>query len=250
MKRGEEAFLIRKSFLTPTFEQLLQTADYPQLGSATTGGAAPPNDYAKPDDITLTVGPNDIDFVDWLKECYDVALLDFPNIAPPACNSPANDSLIESEIHDTKANLDKVLAEIQNRAVTAGKIPQVYVTGYYDPFPANYPSSPCSDLVPVSLLGGGLTSDEMNWIRNKLLDLNSAIHAAASVYPNVHYVDITNVMQPSATQPSHTYCSSDPWVYGVSILVPSANRQNPAPFHPTPNGQFAIFKAIQTAIGQ
>jgi hypothetical protein len=51
----------------------------------------------------------------------------------------------------------------------------------------------------------------------------------------------------------HRFCSADPWVYGPSIDYP--HWSNPilpgyaAPMHPTPEGQFAIYKAIVQQTG-
>ena len=51
----------------------------------------------------------------------------------------------------------------------------------------------------------------------------------------------------------HKFCSTDPWVYGPSIVVPavaggSDGGDNPAPFHPTPAGQQAIADRVLTAL--
>jgi lysophospholipase L1-like esterase len=239
------------------YKQLIQTADYPQLGSSTISGADPPMpSYGQPDDVTLTVGANDIDFVQWLGECFDVPLYGIgSDLSAPACNTPENDQAIESEIAEAKANLDSVLQEMRDRAVTAGKWPHVYLTGYYDPLPDSYPGtwnaltkqwvSSCPDIdIPGTLNVAALTPDEMTWIQNKRADLNSAIYNESTKYSNfVTYVDITNIMKPN-----HTFCSTDPWVFGPSIAT--IDLLSPAPFHPTPAGQYAIERAIEAAINK
>ncbi len=83
----------------------------------------------------------------------------------------------------------------------------------------------------------------MSWLRGKLHALNDNIAAEAAQFPSmVTLVDLQDVMA------GHTLCTSDPWVYGPSINVPTAQRDNPTPFHPTPAGQQAIYQAVKTAI--
>lgn len=51
----------------------------------------------------------------------------------------------------------------------------------------------------------------------------------------------------------HTFCTTDPWVYGPSIDYPDGSHWGvqpyPAPMHPTPEGQLAIYKAIVAQAG-
>ena len=50
----------------------------------------------------------------------------------------------------------------------------------------------------------------------------------------------------------HTFCSADPWVYGLSILA-FANAQSQAPFHPTPDGKrryaALVTPVVRTVLG-
>ncbi len=49
-------------------------------------------------------------------------------------------------------------------------------------------------------------------------------------------VDISGAVQ------GHEFCTSDPWTYGLSVLLENDDSQ--APFHPTPKGQAAIAALI------
>ena len=100
-----------------------------QLGSTQTTPAtyAPPNatyDAFKPDVVSMTLGMDDINFSDFLRKCYTGF----------SCVTTANDQDINSRLAAFKANLQLALAEIKNRGTTAGKVPWVVLTTYYDPF--------------------------------------------------------------------------------------------------------------------
>jgi Tol biopolymer transport system component/lysophospholipase L1-like esterase len=256
---GHGGVLVKEEFYDTVTHSVVETAPKAQLGSSSVSGADAENenyDAAHPDVVTLTLGADDIDFADWLKQCYDADTT--------ACNSTANDGAIASEISYAKSNLHDVLQEIHDRGAASGKIPQVYITGYYDPFPATYPGtydsinnvwvSNCVDVVLHNTQAFvGLTPDEITWMRGKLEDLNGAISNEAGQFGNATYVDITGVMQPSEAQADHAYCSDDPWAYGPSIDAPTTfggagEDTNPAPFHPTPAGQRAIYNAIKAAM--
>jgi hypothetical protein len=56
----------------------------------------------------------------------------------------------------------------------------------------------------------------------------------------VTVADISGVMQ------GHEYCTSEPWTYGLSVLL--LNDDSQAPFHPTPSGQAAIAAVLQQAL--
>jgi PKD repeat protein len=207
----------------------------PELGNGSSANAV--YDASKPDIVTLSVGADDLHFGDAVKNCYESLSDCHPD--------PTNDLVAQ------KANLIRVLTEIKQRGEAAGKVPLVLLTTYYDPFPAQYPAQPsdCVDLAPFHILftsKGLLSNYEMDVLRNDLLFLNHNIRSAAADFPNVLVVN-----PPPAFQ-QHTWCSSDPWVYGPSIDAPSLAHptgwNNPAPFHPTPEGQAAIANELESAI--
>jgi len=212
-------------------------ADYPQLGDPDLYGPADPNyDDAQPDIVSLTVGADDIDFSGWIEQCYGLLNRD--------CGNSTDTSDINTDVSMARSDLHDVLSEIHSRGQAAGKIPHVYVTGYYDPFPSSYVSG-CKDLSPT--LGTGINSTEMSWLRTELENLNTNIHDEADHFGNVTFVDLSSVMS------GHEFCSSDPRVYGASLRVdptttPPSDNHNPAPYHPTPAGQQAIAQAIQAAM--
>jgi lysophospholipase L1-like esterase len=200
------------------------------------------------DVVTLTVGANDLRFGHWMDVCYDPS--------NGACNTTANTSELNISLSAEQTNLRTVLSEINTRATTANKTLRVMVTNYYDPFPSD--GSGCVDVDGGPLLTTyptiGINGSEKAWLQNALIDMNANIadevaHANSNFsHLDVGLVDISNVMS------QHEYCTADPWVYGTSIDFPIVDgsllsNDNPAPFHPTPAGQRAIYGAVKAALG-
>jgi lysophospholipase L1-like esterase len=209
-------------------------ADLPQLGSNEPAYDDPNTDYdsVAPDVVTITIGANDIGFAGWIVACF---------IGAPGtpCGSTEDTNTLHAAMYGSTgftADLKEVLREIKRRgeAVNPDKVPDVYLTKYYDPFPASY--TQCPDTVPDGLVADGITSGEMSWLRTALSDLNEAIQDVADDSEfsgmNPRVVDLASVMD------GHRWCSADPWVYGPSIL--NTDLLNKAVFHPTPAGQAAI----------
>ncbi len=212
-----------------------------QLGNSIGATTYESADYinAAPDIVTLTVGADDIHFKQALEACYGQFA--------PDCNTPSMDATIRKDLISEAIGLQDVLREIVTLGEKSNKVPHVYVTGYYDPFPDVYPGTSCRDIFPSAATGAGLTADEMSFLKSKLGDLNTNISLVTAQFPNATYVNIGNVML------GHQFCNSDPWVYGASIRAPSINGgggdpDSPAPFHPTPAGQAVIADKLNLVI--
>lgn len=125
------------------------------------------------------------------------------------------DTATASALRQTVAlKLNWSLSEI-NR-MSDGAPPQVILTGYYYPI-----SSSCS------LATGNITQAEISWMSDQLNLLNQTIAQAASGYSFARYAPVSFQ--------DHELCTSDPWVQGLN---------DPAPFHPTVEGQQAIANAV------
>jgi Tol biopolymer transport system component len=195
---------------------------------------SPPNpayDAFKPDVVLLTLGADDIRFDQVLLDCYTPKV-----VVGRLCESNAT---MRIALARQAAGLDAVLAEIVRRGQSAGKVPRVFVTGYFDPFGPVYAS--CVD---IRLVGpAGLSRLDIEWLRYYLKLLNKSIAGTAGKYSNVKFVDVAGIMA------GHEFCSSDPWVYGASIrlasqLGGSGYLSNNSPYHPNQNGQRAIAAKI------
>jgi hypothetical protein len=131
---------------------------------------------------------------------------------------------------------------------------KVLVTNYYDPFPASVSSS-CVDTAGYGLTVDypfiGLTGNELTWLKNDLIDLNSSI-ANEVAYANTNYTNLdVYLVDISGAMAGHEFCTSSPWVFGPSIRFPAGGAgpsESPAPFHPTQDGQRAIYEEVKATL--
>lgn len=202
-----------------------------QLGMAQpTAGLAPASsvyDSFKPDVVSITLGMDDIDFSDILRRCY----------LGTSCVTPANEQDINERLAKFKIDLELQLDEMERRGNAAGKLPWVVLTTYYDPFNPDS-SKQCADTYLG--LGNGLGANEIDWMRSKMQLMNQHIRDAGATYPKAKIADISQALA------GHEFCTADPWVYGISIWY--SDIGNPAPFHPTAQGQAAIAAVLAPII--
>lgn len=217
----------------------------PQVGGSCTDCGLPNylasqnSDPNSPTLYTLTVGADDIDFANWISQCY---------AGVTACNTDANSSTLNEQISQAKSHLEEVLDVVDSQNSSALYTPLVLVTGYYDPIPSPTSNASCTDTSTSTWVG--ITTDENNWLQDGLSNLNIAISQAvtyaqtAEAHIQVEFVDLSTAFA------GHEFCSTDPWAYGPSIQynLGTAYANNPAPFHPTPEGQRAIATAVEAAI--
>lgn len=162
-----------------------------------------------PNLITVTVGANDMR---WTRGLYDCSRFE-------CGDSRTVDWLAELYLNDLRLELDSLLGEIEERS--AGSPPLVALSGYYNPLPAT--NLACEDTA-------GITAAESAWLNGKLQALNRAIEEAAARHAGyTRYVPVNFS--------GHELCSPEPWIQG---------RDDPAPFHPTAQGQRAIADAFVT----
>ncbi len=232
-------------------------------------------DAAKPDVVIVTLGADDVSFVDVLTFCAtgytdaaEVAALarhpdrsrllrtNFAKRFPTAdawrqrparatassssyCTAADPGAPIVSLFWDPinsgqiAGNYRTLVAAIKARGSQAGKVPRIVFTTYHQPLPGPSLSDECLDL-------GDLSRDEINYLITLENTLNATIRAAVGGLEGVSVADISGVMQ------GHEYCTSDPWTYGLSVLL--LNEDSQAPFHPTPSGQAAIAAVIRQVL--
>lgn len=133
------------------------------------------------------------------------------------CATAANTDTVNGRLSSFQSSLYKLFSDIQARS--QGAPPTVVITGYYNPV-----SDACTGQ-------SNLTSDEINWVSAGVTALNQTIQQTAAAFPFVRYVPVDFTR--------HDICSSDPWVQGLS---------DPAPFHPTAEGQQVIAQDVLQAI--
>jgi hypothetical protein len=217
-----------------------------QLGGSCTGCDGFNKYFGKhnPSVVLLTMGANDLNFAYWLYKCY--------NPAYGACNKTPDTNLLKSQLAIEKSDLATTLSQLNAWAAGTSPKLRVLVTNYYVPFDPNLTN--CVDYnAPIYELGTGISGSELAWLMNGLKHLNANIGAdvtsaqASDTHLTVKPVDLSNVMS------GHQWCTQHPWVYGMSIDFPVVGDSylpghNPAPFHPTPDGQNAIYQAVDAAL--
>jgi hypothetical protein len=227
-------------------------------------------DAAKPDVVIITLGADDVSFVDVFTFCAtgytdpaEVASL--AQLADPSQQLRANfvhrfptaDAWLHrpprapESSYCTAANpgapilslfwdpinsgeigghYKSLVAAIRERGTLAGKIPRIIFTTYHQPLPTPAESDECLDM-------GDIERDEANYLITLENTLKSTIISAVSGLPGVSVADISNAVQ------GHEWCTNDPWTYGLSVLL--LNDDSLAPFHPTPAGQAAIAAVLK-----
>jgi lysophospholipase L1-like esterase len=130
------------------------------------------------------------------------------------CNTASTTTLANGYLKLLSLKLHAAMSGISERS--NGSPPRVVFTGYYNPVSAD-----CANRQT------NVTSGELNWLSAEVSALNQTIKNAVSGYPNASFapVDFSG----------HDICSSDPWIQGLN---------DPAPFHPTAQGQRQIASEI------
>lgn len=160
--------------------------------------------------ISISVGANDAQWASFIGACFATD-----------CSTQQYTDLANAYLAQLSANLPAVLEEIASRS--QGKVPDVILTGYYNPMSAN-----CVAL-------DGITMSEIAWISNETQNLNAVIEASASQFSFAKFAEVDFT--------GHDICSYDSW-----IQQPGGSA--PAPFHPTQAGQQVIAQAVLEAAGK
>lgn len=114
-------------------------------------------------------------------------------------------------------------------------VPRIVFTNYFNPFPPH--GRTCVDAFYTRPQIRYLSS-----LQHRLSQtIAKAIRRVAQRHHKVSFVNLENAFA------GHTWCTRDPWVYGVSIGIDSFG-QSRAPFHPTPAGQRRIAGLVLAAL--
>lgn len=162
--------------------------------------------------ISLTIGANDAEWSTFIGACFATD-----------CNTRQYTDLANAYLAQLSTSLDNSLADIEARS--HGKAPDVVVTGYFN------------SMSPNCVAINGITSGEIAWLANATEALNSLIKNSADKYKFAIFapVDFTG----------HDICSANTW-----IQRPGGIPGEPAPFHPTVEGQQAIARTVLAAAGK
>ncbi|HEX8763414.1 MAG TPA: SGNH/GDSL hydrolase family protein [Candidatus Saccharimonadales bacterium] len=155
--------------------------------------------------ITVTAGTNDINWAAYINKCYQSEC--------GTLTDTATSSLLIWKVHQ---NMRSLLDQIKAR--NGADKPKVVVTGYYMPLSNAQPA--CTDTT-------GITSKEVNWVRQQATLLNIALSAVVYQYDFVSFAPVNFN--------GHELCSADSWIQGLGA---------PASYHPTAAGQKAIAQSV------
>jgi YVTN family beta-propeller protein len=216
-------------------------------------------DEAQPDAVVMTYGADDVQFSSIVKACIasDVSIAGDTSVGtpPPApeCVASNPGSTIETDFFDELPALPAddrhIVSAIKSRGDEASppRVPKIIFTDYMDPFPA---SGTCNDTWP-------LTEAQVSYLNTLVAALNSSIEADVNFLddPDVSFADISGALT------GHTWCTSEPWDYGLSIstgggqlgnflsgAIGSGYASSDAPFHPTPAGQDAVAALVKPVV--
>lgn len=233
----------------------------------------PPNPAftaAKPDVVLVTFGADDVQFVKIVLSCAvtnttnpgtDGSLVHTGCLPCPAGGGrsrcvPGGETY-QQDFADELPKLNTYYGQVVDAiedALAPGPPPIIVFTDYMNPFPAQ---GTCPDTAFLSTGQISFLSQALNTLDN---DIQSDVEALEATHPNVGFADIRNVLA------DHTWCSSEPWDYGLSIDTTASalwnlflynsthgkegQQLNPAPFHPTPEGQNAIATVVLAEVQQ
>jgi alpha-tubulin suppressor-like RCC1 family protein/lysophospholipase L1-like esterase len=209
-----------------------QPPQFAMLNAFQSGGAI--------DAVYVSVGGNDANFVEVVKECL-----------MGTCTDGAQSKL--DSAFNAALKVETVLQDIRQRAPSA----EVYMMAYPDPFLPNPPD--CDALSGAALTGNSsfrtvaaiarITSAERVWISTVFLPYLNARRAEAAAAAGVHYLDTSAVFS------GNPICSSDPaqppHVNGLTAgyLGEIGGIIEAESFHPTAGGYTRWAGAFNTAWG-
>ena len=207
-------------------------------------------DATNPDLVLVTLGADDVAFRDIVTDCVKNSYKHywFPKTYPLECVDGNPGDSVKQHFFDNIDTLKKsyttlvkwigARADANNVAV-----PKVVFTTYANPLPnANVE---CND-------SSYLYDEQVQYLSKLLVQMNGIIESTINGLgkKNVAVADIERAYQPAGVD--HRWCSSDPWVYGLSIyrFTQPSSFANSAPFHPTPDGQEAIAEGVVAAVAK
>jgi lysophospholipase L1-like esterase len=170
--------------------------------------------------VTISIGGNDIRFAPVLKYC----------LTHKDCVAHEK-ATVEEDLAKVKPALPKVLNAIRASTPRA----KIIVLGYPNFMPA---SGPCRAVGGTLKYLFKMPADSVEFIHNKINELNADIHAATRKHSGVSYVG------PDAeVWAKHTICGHSSWFVKVD-LKHALELHTMAFFHPTARGQRELEQGV------
>jgi lysophospholipase L1-like esterase len=202
-------------------------------------------DSAGPDVVLVTFGADDLEFVKIVRDCILNGYASATRLITLACTAQNPGPTVTSSfwgpvVDGTLAGHYRDLVRwirARGKAAKPPKVPDVVFTTYPDPFPPDGQQCPDSNY---------LYPDQLTYLSTLVKQLNAVITSTIEQIdrPGVVVADVASVLS------GHTWCTSDPWVYGFSIfsVTDPTSFVSQAPFHPTPAGQRAIAAVVTPVV--
>jgi hypothetical protein len=215
---------------------------------ATQQGLNPVYDAAKPDLVLVTLGADDVQFVNIIEDCIENGYKSYFHVATEACVEHNPGSTIRQDFFDylptLRANYKTLVQWIEARAKADGTpTPKIVFTDYASPLPPNGGPADCPD-------ENWLYQNQVSYLSSLVGELNQTLTQTITGLrdPNVAVADISGAYTP--TGENHQWCGTDPWAYGLSIysVYSPSSFDSQAPFHPTPEGQASIASYVLPTI--
>lgn len=195
-------------------------------------GLNPVYDDAHPDVVLVTMGADDIEFAAIVKECVMNAL-GLSHRDRTECTAADPGPMIEKNYMRELPDLAQHYAllaqwiEARGNAADPPHVPKIVFTNYYNPLPRgrNCPDGFPLDPPQLQYLSG---------LQDRLAEMiKNSVQAEMGHDTNIGFADFSNAMS------GHEWCSSQPWAYGLSILLANtpSSLSDQAPFHPIPQAQ-------------
>jgi hypothetical protein len=200
---------------------------------------------AKPDVVLATFGADDAEFTTIVRDCILNAYAYAVGVTSLECTadnpgSTVATSFVELVEKGTLAAHYRLITRwihARARAEHQPKVPAIVFTTYPDPLP------PRGRICPDSKQ---LYSEQLVFLQSLVDEMNDVIVATID---GLHASRVA-VADASRADVGHTWCTPDPWAYGLSIysLTDPSSLRSQAPFHPTPRGQRAIAAAVMPTV--
>ena len=205
-------------------------------------------DTAAPQLVMITLGADDLQFATIVEDCIKNGYEYYWDLADLECVDQNPGSDMQTKYFDflptLKQNYATLVKWIQERAAANNAPePKIVFTNYANPFPPD--NAVCNDT-------NWLYAEQLKYLSSIVDQINGIITDTITGLndPNVAVADISGAY--TVKDALHTWCSDDPWAYGLSIysVTSPSSFWSQAPFHPTPDGQESIAEHVVPVVRQ
>jgi lysophospholipase L1-like esterase len=194
-------------------------------------------DAARPGVVLVTFGADDLQFKRIVEACvlngyaYSIGLASLECVPTNPGPTIESDFIAFVESGALTAHYRDIAQWIRDRgeAASPARVPKIVFTTYPDPLPPGGAKCPDSN---------ALYPEQITYLSSLVQQANTVVTSTITALdqPGVVVADVSDAFA------GHTWCTDDPWAYGLSIysVFNPTTFLSQAPFHPTPTGQRRI----------